>query len=422
MSTKLTKEYLLNRFPNNIKFAFKSNFINKQQSIINKNSTKPIDLVIVTSNRTEFHKENYRLNKYDYPLIVKLLSLKIVNFAQSRGARIHYNTYSIPSSDLNTKDKSSNDKYIDSTKSLEERVRYSIVDWNDFENDLLNWKYLTVSSFMQKPFEVIYTEKESDELLITQLQEANLKTTVAYIMLILLNTNIENSKTIIKERDFYKKILQIPIMKDSFISKFLNLDQNRINVIEVINSQDFIYEMRSMYKDIINELSEYGVEYRIDNEEIVIENNLLLREALIDELPSYLISRVNLSVDEKESKPNESSEVKETYGKTKVNFLSKIRKSKKIGNLKEKYDSKIRKGFASNFNIYKQNLLKDMIKRIMKKHKNSRVFFILMSKYFFIGFWIVKLLVKVGIVYYFYRKSGAVHIPFIYKSNKDREK
>ena len=171
MSTYFTKEFISKRFPPKIKYAFLSNYVFKSRvsRIVKKSNVKLyilyiiiflqenpyIDLVLITENARQFHIDNYKKNKSDYPLISKLLKTKLINFSQKRGARIHYNTYKNEDNQL---------------------VRYSIIDWKDFENDMLHWKHLTASVFMQKPIKEIINE---DRTTIESYKIANLKNTVS---------------------------------------------------------------------------------------------------------------------------------------------------------------------------------------------------------------------------------------------------
>ncbi len=89
-------------------------------------------------------------------MLAKIFSIRLINFFQKRGARIHYNFMNLESG---------------------ESIRYSVIDWNDFQKDLIYWNYLTVSGFMQKPINKIINE---DEKLVDELQKLNLSSAVSY--------------------------------------------------------------------------------------------------------------------------------------------------------------------------------------------------------------------------------------------------
>lgn len=151
----ITKEYLLKKFPQTIKLSFLSNFVHKK--LIKVGAQKPVtDLVLIVENAHEFHKENYKINKKDYPLIAKIFSIRLINFTQKRGARIHYNMCVGENGDP---------------------VRYSVIDWKDFNNDMLYWEYLTAAAFLQKPYKMIIEPTENE--LVNHLQEANIRNTVS---------------------------------------------------------------------------------------------------------------------------------------------------------------------------------------------------------------------------------------------------
>jgi len=50
-------------------------------------------MIFVCKDVNKWHMENYKLNKTHYPLIAKYTSVRLVNFFQNRGAKIHFNQY-----------------------------------------------------------------------------------------------------------------------------------------------------------------------------------------------------------------------------------------------------------------------------------------------------------------------------------------
>lgn len=110
-------------------------------------------MVLISENAQQFHIDNYKKNKSDYPLISKILTIRSINFFQKRGAKIHYNFVKL------------NEGYL----------RYSVIDWKDFQKDMIYWETLTASAFMQKPYEEIINLEPNTT---STLQKTNLENTV----------------------------------------------------------------------------------------------------------------------------------------------------------------------------------------------------------------------------------------------------
>lgn len=201
---------------------------------------------------------------------------------------------------------------------------------------------------------------------------------------------MENSKTIISDKEFLKLILGIPVRKSSFFSLY----SNNFNCDEVL--EDTYDELIGIYKPYLEKFSKY-VKY--ENNELLIYNCLELREELIEDIPSILISGLIV------------------HDEADLNRL--IIKCSRLSTLKANYDIKIRKAFVNKYTLYKQIFMKQALNRILKKHSYSRVFFIFFSKWFFIGFWLTKFLIKVIVLFYIYKKSGKIHIPFINSKKYD---
>lgn len=194
----------------------------------------------------------------------------------------------------------------------------------------------------------------------------------------MLNTNLDNSTIIVSEKQLFESILTIPVSKDSWFSLY----SNTFNVEEVLD--DCLDDLKEIYLPYLKKYHELGVVYHEKEGAFHIKNTVNLREELIDNLPSKLISGL-LIHDE-----NDLNEI--------------ITHSSRLGELKVSYDEKMRKAFVSNFTSYKQMYIRNSIKRILNKHRNSRVFFIFMSKWFFIGFWLFKLSIKLMVIFYIYKK------------------
>lgn len=319
-------------------------------------------------------------------MISKIFSIRLINFTQKRGARIHYNFF--------------NDEHGN-------KIRYSIVDWKDFENDMLYWKYLTVGAIMQKPYKEIINEDPSN---INDLKEANIKNTISYILLMMINPNAENSTTVIHEKDLYRKILSIPILRSRF--KILNLDVHDYNIDEIVET--CYLELREMYLPVIKELQGVDVYYNSTKETINLKNTKKLREVLIYELPSQMISGIvvrdnpedALSDQEEDIEPKENKSTRIKRLKANCVFC-KIhgRNKKRVDKMRSSLNERVRISFINNYTTYKQILIQNQLRKILNNHRNSRVYLIMMSKWFFIIFWAFKLLVKISILFFIYKKS-----------------
>lgn len=76
----------------------------------------------------------------------------------------------------------------------------------------------------------------------------------------------------------------------------------------------------------------------------------------------------------------------------------------KVAN-KVKSDERSKNKLLTQFdNVETNEIINKALAHILKKHRNTKIFLILMGKWFFIGYWIIKLIIKVGIIYYVYKK------------------
>jgi translocator assembly and maintenance protein 41 len=130
----INQTFLRGKFPP-IKFAFTSNYIEKSFRIRKLKLPKPlVEVLMVVDDVENWHKQNYVRNKKHYPLIAKITGVRLVNYFQKKGAKIHFNSFTDLEGNI---------------------LRYGVVDYNDFRNDLRLWKTLTVSTYMQKPYELV---------------------------------------------------------------------------------------------------------------------------------------------------------------------------------------------------------------------------------------------------------------------------
>ena len=129
----INETFLRSKFPP-IKFAFNSNYIQKSFKMRKMKKESLVDTILVVDDYESWHKQNYSRNKKHYPLIARFTSIKLVNYFQKKGANIHFNTYTDEEGHL---------------------LRYGVVGYNDFINDLKYWRTLTVSTYMHKPYELV---------------------------------------------------------------------------------------------------------------------------------------------------------------------------------------------------------------------------------------------------------------------------
>lgn len=170
------------------------------------------------------------------------------------------------------------------------------------------------------------------------------------------------------DEKIYRQILELPFISRSYFCLFENY-----SVSDVL--EDSIEEFRDMYKGLFKELEPYGIVVTSDNK-ISLTNSIRLRQHLVSELPSKILSRLlSMNVD-----------------------------SKKVSKLIDRFDNRVRNSFVREFNSDKYFLLENSIKRILSKHRKSRLFLILMSKWFFILFTVFKLVVKGTVLIVLYKK------------------
>lgn len=166
----------------------------------------------------------------------------------------------------------------------------------------------------------------------------------------------------------YRQILELPFISRSYFSLFENY-----SVSDVL--EDSIEEFREMYRPMFKELEPFGVFLTEDNK-VSLTNSVGLRQHLVSELPSKILSRLlSLSVD-----------------------------ARKVSKLMDRFDIRLRNSFVREFNSDKYFLLENSVKRILSKHRKSRLFLILMSKWFFIIFTVFKFAVKGTVLIVLYKK------------------
>jgi translocator assembly and maintenance protein 41 len=129
----INQTFLRSKFPP-IKFAFTSNYIQRSFRMRKLNQKPIVETIMVVDDVENWHKQNYTRNKKHYPLLSKFTGIRLVNYFQKKGANIHFNLFTDQEGNI---------------------LRYGVVDYIDFKNDLKQWKTLTVSTYMQKPYELV---------------------------------------------------------------------------------------------------------------------------------------------------------------------------------------------------------------------------------------------------------------------------
>jgi hypothetical protein len=71
---------------------------------------------------------------------------KVVNFAQKYAARVHFNYTALEDQTL---------PRLPDGQFQKVNIRYGIIELDDMLRDLETWETLLVSSFMQRPFEIL---------------------------------------------------------------------------------------------------------------------------------------------------------------------------------------------------------------------------------------------------------------------------
>ena len=255
-------------------------------------------------------------------------------------------------------------------------IRYGVVDYKVFKNDLLEWKNLTVSTMMHKPFKVLIQNCKFEHN-----QEKNLISAICISSLLLLSE--KDGKIEIPEKEFFLSIIKIPHINNALIKLIPEYNFNQI-------VDDLIQDFREIYTPILKKMTTIEdwndfIDYK-DNK-FIIENSKESRMFFLDNVNKEVIR--NISV----------------FKYTPNMIENKLFSTTLL-------EDRIIRRFATKFKNTQKILLQGAINSIIRSHKKSRVFLILMSKYFFFGFILFKFLIKASIVYLVYKKSGKLHIPF----------
>jgi hypothetical protein len=88
-------------------------------------------------------------------------------------------------------------------------------------------------------------------------------------------------------------------------------------------------------------------------------------------------------------------------------IVNKLAPEKFEKKLLQKYqtEEKMIEFIAENYGEKQKHQIENSIKFILKKHKYSRLFLIVMGKTFFIGYILFKTFIKLCVLYYIYQKT-----------------
>lgn len=145
-----------------------------QQSTVQKNNNT-IDLIIITKSASNFHSHFHSFKFSDYEGFSRVFGPSYIKFLNSYVFPLHFNHINIQNY----------------------KVKYSIVDYYTFVEDLSKWKYLTLAGRMHKPVlsHPINTENNNKEISLISSQ---------------INKNYENAFKIALLRLIGKKKTNIP--------------------------------------------------------------------------------------------------------------------------------------------------------------------------------------------------------------------
>ncbi len=221
------------------------------------NKVSLVDTILVVDDYESWHKQNYARNKKHYPLIARFTSIKLVNYFQKKGANIHFNTYTDEEGRI---------------------LRYGVVGYNDFINDLKYWRTLTVSTYMHKPYELVI-----DNPSIYPFQTENLISAICLSALLNITDNFESIE--VSELEFYKKIVKLPYINNSYFKLF-----EEINIDEIV--EDLIDDFRNIYLPVIKEMNEKQEDFIKFNPErniFIVENTYKSRRFFAENLNFEII-------------------------------------------------------------------------------------------------------------------------------------
>lgn len=92
-----------------------------------------LDLILAVDDAKAWHKENSSTagNKKHYTYMARFTRMRVVNYAQSKAAQVHFNACS-----------------VDHPEEGKLNIRYGVINYDDLTRDLQHWETLLGSSFM----------------------------------------------------------------------------------------------------------------------------------------------------------------------------------------------------------------------------------------------------------------------------------
>ena len=121
----------------------------------------PKKLIIIADNIESWHSINYKMNKKHYPWGSRFTSVKVAKFIQARGAKVFYNQSFLDMKKNNLIENTEFEIYKDEEKINELEIseikkkkyfiKYGIMDKDEFKDDLENWTYFKVPSYLFMP-------------------------------------------------------------------------------------------------------------------------------------------------------------------------------------------------------------------------------------------------------------------------------
>ena len=134
-----------------MQFAFYGNHINRYKQKLSKKNVK-LDVILAVADIEAFHKENLQRNKPHYTMMNRATRNRVLNYFQSRGAKVHFN-YGIKMVDEELAEQTGEPQEVVD-------VRYGVISYENLARDLEHWETMLVSTMMQRPIKTIVKNEE----------------------------------------------------------------------------------------------------------------------------------------------------------------------------------------------------------------------------------------------------------------------
>lgn len=299
-------------------------------------------MIVAVDDLKEFHKQNIEKNKTHYPYTARVFKEKLINFFSKYGARTHFNTFKLEN---------------------EDNFKYGIIKKQDLLSDLKSWETLLCSSFMMRPIEKLESDTDID---IAQKNNLRSATALAAIM----------TKDGDSEIDFYKWIVKIPHYQSVGFLQLLEKEDSE----RVVNEN--LERFREIYDPIIKE--------NFQNSFSIVDGSFHKNES--SSVTRYLLSNINDNVHQNMDSISP------------LKYDSEKRFHKKHLTQKELYES-IDDNVAKLSHDALSKKLTRSVDKILLTHRNSRIFLILMSGPFLVGFQLFKYALKIFLFLFIFKKN-----------------